>query len=147
MNFEQMLLEDFNKSPQNKVVLTKEMEEQIINEALESLHESLSTRLYSAASWAAGKTAWVAGKAANGTRAVSRRLFRQDPYHPDYKPFNDPHHNDYDPNHPDFNANVPNLFNRMLSKAAKANGSQNGNGRFSYNTNMMQQLNQQNSMN
>ena len=158
MNFEQMLLEDINKSltqndtikdvnkPTKKFVLTKDMEEQIINEALESLHESLRTRLYSAASWVAGKTAWAAGKAANGTRAVSRRLFRMDPYHPDYKPFNDPHHNDYDPNHPEFTGPKPNLFNNMISKAAKANGSQNGNGQFSYNTNMMQQLNQQNSM-
>jgi predicted AlkP superfamily phosphohydrolase/phosphomutase len=146
MNFEQKLLEDFNKSQQSKVVLTKDMEEQIINEVLESLHESLKTKAGMAASFVAGKVALAVGKTINGTRAVSRRLFRMDPYHPDYKPYNDPHHNDYNPNHPDFTGAKPNLFNNMISKAANTNGGQNSNGRFSYNSNMMQQLNQQNSM-
>ena len=125
MNFEQMLLEDFNKSPQNKVVLTKEMEEQIINEALESLHEWLIP----AAIGAARIAGTVGGRVVQGAKwvantRVAKGLFGHDPAY-------------------------PNLFNRMNTKAANVNqnDAQNGNGRFSYNTNMMQQLNQQNSMN
>ena len=152
MNFEQMLLEDFNKSPQNKVVLTKEMEEQIINEALESLYEGI---LGSAASGIAVGVATGLGKVVKGARWVGntkvvKGLFGKNRQHPDYRPHNDPNHRDYDPTHPDFNPDgnnhIPSLFNSMISKAANANGRQNGNSQFSYNTNMMQQLNQQNSM-
>ena len=154
MNFEQMLLEDFNKSPQNKVVLIKEMEEQIINEALASLYEG---KIANMASAVAAGAAWTAGKVVMGSRAVSKNLFGKNRQHPDYRPHNDPNHPDHDPNHrdangnidynPDGNNHIPSLFNSMLNKAFNANGGQNGNGRFSYNTNMMQQLNQQNSMN
>ena len=140
MNFEQMLLEDINKSltqndtikdvnkPTKKFVLTKDMEEQIINEALESLHEWLIP----AAIGAARIAGTVGGRVVQGAKwvantRVAKGLFGHDPANPDQ----------------------PNLFNRMITKAANANqnADQNGNGRFSYNTNMMQQLNQQNSMN
>ena len=142
MNFEQMLLEDVNKSllsnvttkdvnksPQ-KFVLTKDMEEQIINEALESLQEWIIP----AAIGVARIVGTVGGRVVQGAKwaantRVAKGLFGLDPA----------------------NLNKPNLFNRMLSKAANGSqnpdGSQNSNGRFSYNSNMMQQLNQQNSMN
>ncbi len=126
------------------------MEEQIINEALESLREGILGSVATGIGWALGKTA-------NGISKTSKALFGKNKQHPDYRPYNDPNHRDYDPNHRDANGNIdfdanannriPSLFNSMISKAAKANGSQNGNGQFSYNTNMMQQLNQQNSMN
>ena len=140
MNFEQMLLEDINKSltqndtikdvnkPTKKFVLTKDMEEQIINEALESLHEWIIPAAIGAAK-IAGK---VGGRVVQGAKwaantRVAKGLFGLDPANP----------------------SQPNLFNRMITKAANVNqnADQNGNGRFSYNTNMMQQLNQQNSMN
>ena len=137
MNFEQMLLEDINKSltqndtikdvnkPTKKFVLTKDMEEQIINEALESLHEWLIP----AAIGAARIAGTVGGRVVQGAKwvantRVAKGLFGHDPAY-------------------------PNLFKRMNTKTANVNqnDAQNGNGRFSYNTNMMQQLNQQNSMN
>ncbi len=137
MNFEQMLLEDVNKSllsnvttkdvnksPQ-KFVLTKDMEEQIVNEALESLQEWIIP----AAIGVARIAGTVGGRVVQGARwaantRVAKGLFGLDPAY-------------------------PNLFKRMNTKTANVNqnDAQNGNGRFSYNTNMMQQLNQQNSMN
>lgn len=122
----------------NKVVLTKEEEENIINEgvfgiAMNALGRAIGNR----AGAAAATFVNVAKKSVN-------YLTSQDKTHPNYDPTNDENSPHFNPNTYNPSRRVQSNFAKLLQISNEHNNPNSANYKPSANTLMMQQLNQQN---